>query len=133
MTSKPGLNSPQGSLLRKTILQYNAFLRARGKKRIEEAILKGQSCPILGTPQVLPKVRVWHNRPEWMFQHRIRVLKTWCKLHYEQSLKLDKSIQEEWGRLKEEKSALEIRKLQHMVARAVEKQAEVFRTNDADD
>ena len=64
-----------------------------------------------------------------MYEHRIRTLKTWYKLHQEQSLKLNKSIQEEWKQLGETESALEVWELQHKVARAVERQAEALRTD----
>lgn len=156
MTSKPGLISPLGFFLRKGIAQYNASLRIRNKKQLEEAILKKESPPVvdtsrngkkkieeaspkkesrpvLGTPQLFPKVGAWHDRPAWMFQHRIGMLKTLCELHQEQSLELDKSIQQQWKRLKEMRTTSEIKEVEQKVTRARRKQARLGRNYDEDE
>ena len=133
MASKPGLNSLPGSLLRETIVQYNTSLRARARKRIEEVILKRESRPVLGTPQALPKAGVWQDRPEWMYEHRIQILKTWDELHQEQTLKLNQSVQEEWNRLRDTTNPSQFWELQRKVAKDVEEQVKTLRTDDEAD
>ena len=86
-----------------------------GVEKIEEVILTKEARPVLGTPQPFPKVGVWHERPARMFQDRIRMLKTLSELHQEQSLNLDKSIQQKWTRLKDIRSPSEIQVLEQKV------------------
>ena len=114
--SPPILDTPQG-----------------GKEKIEEEIFTQEVSPVLGTAQPFPKVGLWHERPARMFQHRIGMLKTLSELHQEQSLKLDKSIQQKWTRLKDMRSPSEIKVLEQRVTRAWVKQNKPGRGYDEDE